>query len=249
MQSNYLNNETITEQITNLMALEDEKFDAIYPNLMSEIKKVFDGPAIRDDIRKSMDNLPVGDIEAEKAAIEEEIKAIEDMDVSQNKKEFLALVLKESFRITMEVLENPRKKIRVGIEKIHEKAVIPTYANPTDHCCDIYAVEDCVIKPHETKIIPSGLKFDMPAGYVVKVYPRSGMSAKTKIRLANSIGVVDHTYHKELGVIFDNTSGVSYEIKVGDRIAQIAIEESPMFDFEEREVNDTERGGFGSTGK
>lgn len=249
MQSNYLTNESVMEQITTLLELEDEKFNAIYDKLMEEMDKTFAGPGIRDDIRKSMENLPMGDIDEERMAIEEEIKNVEKMDISENKKKFLAYVLQKSFDITLEVAENPRKKIKVGIERIHENAVIPSYANPTDHCCDIYAIEDCTIKPHETKIIPTGLKFDMPAGYVIKLYPRSGMSYKTKIRIANSVGIIDHTYHKELGVIAENTSGVSYEIKKGDRIAQIAIEESPMFDFEEREVSDTERGGFGSTGK
>lgn len=95
----------------------------------------------------------------------------------------------------------------------------------------------------------TGIKVAIPIGYAIFIYPRSGLSAKTGLRIANSVGVIDAMYHKEIGVIIQNTNNESYEIKTGDRIAQMVISEVPMIKWKETLIKDNERGGFGSTGK
>ena len=83
------------------------------------------------------------------------------------------------------------------------------------------------------------------------IFPRSSTGAKTTLRLSNSVGIIDSGYRGELGVLFDNTSVGTVEIKKGDRIAQLLI--MPSYRFMPKVVDileDSDRGegGFGSTG-
>lgn len=150
-------------------------------------------------------------------------------------------------------LELPeRKTIEIIIEKIVEDAVIPTYAHSTDAGADIYAIEDCEIPGNGTKIIGTGLKVAIPVGWELQVRPRSGMSAKTPIRVANAPGTIDAGYRDEVGVICHNTSPYPYTIHEGDRIAQFVLAQSPMITWKEgkvSEIGENRKGGFGSTGK
>jgi dUTP pyrophosphatase len=103
-----------------------------------------------------------------------------------------------------------------------------------------------------SNVIPTGLQIALPKGWVAKIVPRSSIGMKTGLRLSNSVGVIDADYRGEIGVLYDNFSDSDYEIKAGDRIAQMWVE--PVYNFKPIEVSnlpDTERGsgGFGSTGK
>ncbi|HGO9410879.1 TPA: dUTP diphosphatase [Bacillus cereus] len=144
---------------------------------------------------------------------------------------------------------------------------MPKYAKPGDSGFDLVAAEDTIIWPGETKVVPTGLAFEIPPGYELQVRPRSGISRKTFLRVV--LGTVDSGFRGEVGVIVSNTSyignhitlgindesgiymNVKYEIKKGDRIAQgvIAPVETAHFEVVD-ELSDSERGkgGFGSTG-
>ena len=99
-------------------------------------------------------------------------------------------------------------------------------------------------------IIPTGIKVAIPVGYAIFIYPRSGMSLKTGMRIANSVGVIDSDYNKEIGVIMTNTGNSQYTIRQGDKIAQMVIMPVPMIKFiEVNNIQDSGRGGFGSTGR
>lgn len=76
--------------------------------------------------------------------------------------------------------------IDVYVEVIREGVKLPYYANPYDAGMDVCAAEDVIIEPGQTVIIPTGLKFAIPEGYEIQVRPRSGISLKTPLRLANS---------------------------------------------------------------
>jgi len=163
------------------------------------------------------------------------------------------------------------------IKLLHPDAVVPKYAKEGDSGFDLVAVEDVIIEPGETKVIPTGLAFDIPKGYEIQVRPRSGVTAKTKLRVA--FGTVDSGYRGEVGVTVDNikqhaemavirgyvtdienaeVTGLylkhedgSYFIRKGDRIAQAVI--VPIFrtNFDVvDELSETDRGaaGYGSTG-
>ena len=143
--------------------------------------------------------------------------------------------------------------VKVQVKKLKEEATIPFYAKEGDAGFDLRACikESVTIKPGETKIIPTGLAMAIPFGYEVQVRPRSGMSAKTKIRIGNSPGTIDSGYRGEIGVIVDNIGDTDYTINHEDRIAQGVLNKVPTADFElVEELSETDRGtgGFGSTG-
>ena len=142
-----------------------------------------------------------------------------------------------------------RKEVQVGIQFIRDGAKYPTYAHNSDAGADVYAVQDDTIEPGETKIIPTGFKVKVPDGFELQARPRSGMSAKTKIRLSNAPGTIDCGYDGEVGVILDNIGDIPYEIKKGDRVCQLLIKPCPKIVWVDVEVEEDRKGGFGSTGK
>lgn len=147
----------------------------------------------------------------------------------------------------------PREISRIPVQMLNENAKLPVYAHETDACADLFASEDVTINPGETSFVPTGLCFAIPMGYVMHLYPRSSTGAKTPLRLANSVGVIDSGYRGEVKGIFTNTGDTPYEIKKGDRVMQISIDHSPMGQFyrvdDVSEIGDDRKGGFGSTGK
>src|SRR5690625_244334 len=139
---------------------------------------------------------------------------------------------------------------RVGFKRLNENATIPTKAHATDSGFDLYASEDVIIEPGGTVVIPTGIAVELPPGYEATVRPRSGVTAKTKLRV--QLGTIDQDYRGEIGVIVDNISGTQsntscvyrnvkdefidaddvydgtyYEIYKGDRIAQLVIQPLP----------------------
>ena len=140
--------------------------------------------------------------------------------------------------------------MKIKIKKLLPEAVIPQYAHPTDAGLDLTAVSK-VEEPNSIVTYGTGLAFEIPAGYVGLLFPRSSNSKKDLI-LTNSVGVLDSGYNGEVTLKFKKTieNGVTYEI--GDRIGQLIIIPFPKIEFQEVEkLSETERGtgGFGSTGK
>ena len=146
----------------------------------------------------------------------------------------------------------PRQIMNVPIQTLTRTAKIPTYAHEMDACADIYADKDTTILPGETVLISTGIAMAIPEGWVVHIYPRSSIGAKTPLRLANSVGVIDAQYRDEIKIIYTNTSDLPYQIHQGDRIAQMALDPSPMARFVEvedvRAFGTDREGGIGSTG-
>lgn len=144
------------------------------------------------------------------------------------------------------------KQIKVNTLKLHEDAMIPEYKTPGASGVDLRTVKTIVIEPKDTVIVGTGLAFEIPEGYEMQIRPRSGLSAKTKLRVANSPGTIDSDYRGEVGIILDNTSNVlPITIEAGERIAQAVIQKVEQVIFEEvDQLSDTKRGkgGFGSTG-
>jgi dUTP pyrophosphatase len=112
--------------------------------------------------------------------------------------------------------------------------------------------EDVVIKPHETKMIGTGLAAAIPEGYFGGIFARSGLSSKEGLRPANCTGVVDADYRGEIKVALHNDSEVERVVTVGEKIAQLVVLPFLSVEFDEVEtLSETQRGagGFGSTGK
>ena len=242
------------EQFIQIMEMPDKDFDNIFPMMRDRLTEVYSNPAyeaeVRENLKMELRRNPDFNIEEQAAAAREFIKALEEEDMSKNKKEFLQLVLENAVLKFVEIYDNPREKIRVKIQKINEDAVIPTYAHSSDAGADVSSVEEVTLAGGETKIIKIGLKVAIPKGYEIQIRPRSGLSSKTPLRIANSPATVDSGYRGEVGVIIWNSGTEPYIIKKGDKIAQMLIAPTPMIVWEEAEVKgDTDRGtgGFGST--
>src|SRR5699024_9980354 len=82
--------------------------------------------------------------------------------------------------------------ISVGFKRLSDNATIPTKAHASDSGFDLYAREDVIIEPGETAIVPTNIAVDLPAGYEAQVRPRSGVTAKTKLRV--QLGTIDNDY-------------------------------------------------------
>lgn len=145
------------------------------------------------------------------------------------------------------------KNITLKLKKLDTNLPTLAYANPGDAGLDLYAAQDVTLQPGERAMIATGIAIAIPEGYAGFVQPRSGLAAKQGFSIVNTPGLIDSGYRGELKVIGLNTDAHSQiDIKRGDRVAQLVIQEVPIVELlEVDELDETERsaGGFGSTGK
>ena len=142
------------------------------------------------------------------------------------------------------------KNIEVEIKLINSNAKIPTQNHNSDIGYDISASKNISLKSNEVTLVNTGLAINLPEHCAGFVLPRSGLSTKHKITLINSPGLIDPGYTGELLIPLINHSDSDYEIKSGDRIAQLVLINTHSVDF--KIVNtlpesDRSSGGFGST--
>jgi len=95
--------------------------------------------------------------------------------------------------------------IKVKVKKLSPEAQIPLYATSGSACVDLVSNEDVYIEPQSTKTISTGLSFEIPEGYKMAIYPRSGISAKTPIRVANAPAQIDADFRGEVKLILTNS--------------------------------------------
>lgn len=195
---------------------------------------------------------------------------------SEEKQGFVTQIL-TMIKNSIEKSKGKRNRfIEIPIELCDEDAVIPTYARVGDAGLDVCSIEDVLLMPGETKIIRTGLKCAIPSGYELQVRPRSGKSAKTKIRIANAPGTIDSGYRDEIGIIVENIEpeikkidyimnengqytitniikGSPAAIGKGEKIAQLVLQEIPAAAFVKVEsvsgIGENRGGGFGHTGE
>ena len=109
-----------------------------------------------------------------------------------------------------------------------------------------------LLKPLERVLIKTGLFIELPRGYEAQIRPRSGLALKHGITVLNTPGTIDSDYRGEILIILINLSDMVFEIKNGDRIAQLVISTIEQISWQNTELlTETKRGdgGFGSTGK
>lgn len=243
-------------QMIMVLDLPDDQFDEVYPQFKPELDKIFSDQGIQREVLSALSatrNNPASseDIAEAREAIQSFLNEIEqDETLSPNKKEMLTTLIKDSLELTFDMVKNPRERITVKIQKIVPEAILPSYAHDSDAGADIYSLEEVTLKPHTTALIKTGIKVAIPGGYEIQIRPRSGLSLKTPLRVANAPGTIDSAYRGEVCVIMENTGNISQTIKAGDKIAQMVIAPVPMIVWEETDVlDDTDRGsgGFGST--
>jgi len=136
------------------------------------------------------------------------------------------------------------------VKKLDESAVVPVRGSELAAGYDLSSIVDIVVPSLGRVAVSTGLAVKVPVGTYGRIAPRSGLSFRHGIDVL--AGVIDADYSGQIVVILYNTSGVDYEIKKGDRIAQFIIEKIEMLNVEVvDELPKTGRGvgGFGSTGR
>lgn len=153
--------------------------------------------------------------------------------------------------------------MNLKIKKLHPNAIVPTYATDGSACFDLYAATvgnashvGQLLSHGSPVTCGTGLAFEVPEGWAMLVYSRSGHGFRHNTRLSNCVGVIDSDYRGELLVklTMDDeclNTDVELEVMPGDRIAQAMLIPIERVSFElVDELSKTKRtGGFGSTGK
>lgn len=262
------------DELGTLLAMPEEHFAILAPVFLGELEKGMKN--INDQMilvqSMNMAGLKAENVREQYEAIYHEIDNQMAAVLSHQKRDFLKQMLGITYNALAEAEGVAKKNILIPIEICHPDAKIPTYAHLTDSGMDVYALEDVTIAPGETKLIPTGLKVAIPAGYELQVRPKSGRCLKTKLRVANTPGTIDAGYRDEIGIIVDNIEpyikeakmdengrlyevlfGSSHTIGKGEKFAQLVLCEVPKAVFYQVEhvsdiANDGRNGGFGSTG-
>lgn len=141
--------------------------------------------------------------------------------------------------------------MKLKIKKVHPSAVVPRYASEGAACFDLHAIEDANLLPYRPVELRTGLAFEVPEGFALLVYSRSGHGFKHGVRLANCVGVVDSDFRGELRLKLRIDRPSAFDISCGDRVAQAMLVAVPKVEFElVEQLSETDRGanGFGSTG-
>ena len=138
--------------------------------------------------------------------------------------------------------------INIGFEALDTYTKLPTKSTKNAACLDCYLSKNHQpLMPGEVRIVPLGFKLDIPEGFKVMVYGRSGLASKG---ILCHTGTIDADYTGEVGVILTNISGAIQPLNQGDRVCQLTT--TQVYDIEWRETNvikETDRSpdGFGSS--
>jgi dUTP pyrophosphatase len=143
--------------------------------------------------------------------------------------------------------------VTLPFTRLTPEAQAPTQAHPGDAGFDLYAADSVTLRPGHRASVGTGIALAIPDGLAGLVLPRSGLAAKHGISLVNAPGLIDSGYRGEVRVLLLNTDrDESFEVSVGDRIAQLLLVrfEAPVPE-EVESLDETVRGGggFGSSGR
>jgi dUTP pyrophosphatase len=144
--------------------------------------------------------------------------------------------------------------VHIRIRRLDPALPLPEAQHPGDAGYDLHAREDVRVAARGGRaIVPTGVAVAIPGGYAGFVVPRSGLALRHGVTCLNTPGLIDPLYRGELKVVLVNTDPAEpYEVKRGDRIAQLVVEKVELVEWEEvDDLGATERDtyGFGSTGR
>lgn len=257
-----------------LMNLDDESFEQLKPQFLQLFAETLQEPESIAEFR-SLVAIQNYTPETAKADFQLAMDGIDAIDfLSEIKKDFLKEIYVMSNNQLLSILGTADSVIYIPCE-VAEGVKVPVYVHETDAGMDIFANDEITLAPGETKIIGTGIKVAIPDGYALLIQPRSGQSAKTKLRIANTPGLIDSGYRDEIGVIMENIEppfkdidyefdengeihiksilhGEAYTIAPGQRFAQMRLVQVPKANFVQvesvGEIGEDRGGGFGSTG-
>ena len=264
-----------------ILAMPDNQFEVVKSTLCDSIEEVFNSTDAQIAFAQMM-NMNGIKIEDFTDNMDELVNSINDLaaegvELSESKKDFLKFIFTSFINSMILSQRVSRRIISIPIVLCREDAKLPVYATNGSAAMDIYSPEAYTIGPGETVLIPTGIKVDIPTGYALLIQPRSGLSRKTKLRVANTPGLIDSDYHEEICVIVENIEpplkdadpypdvydhgpelsklyGSSYTIGKGERFAQMRLVEVPMVNWlQVLSLGDFDKEndhgeGFGSTG-
>ena len=260
-----------------VLAMPDDAFETVKGSLFDTIKSTFNSPEAKIGFAQMMNQQGLR-IEDFSDNLDDLVQAVDEMaaegvELSDSKKDFLKFIFTTFINTMEESNMVSHRVLTIPIEVCRDGAKLPTYATNGSAAMDIYSPAEYTIGPGECIIIPTGLKVNLPIGYALLIQPRSGMSRKTKLRVANTPGLIDSDYHEEIGVIVENIDpplkdfeiqqdgeailqgplyGSSFTIGKGERFAQMRLVEVPLVNWlpvESLGEFENDHGkGFGSTG-
>jgi dUTP pyrophosphatase len=132
------------------------------------------------------------------------------------------------------------------VQRLRPEAQLPAKAHPSDACYDLYVPQAGQLAPGERRPLPTGLAIQLEEGWEAQIRGRSGLAKKG---VEVHFGTVDHLYRQEVKVLVHNGSGEVWNYQAGDRIAQMKLARVYEVELVEGPVEDTPRGGLGSTGR
>ena len=259
-----------------LMEMPDDEFEIISEQILQEFEKAIRNPEDRVFIQETLEQIGI-DAETlinESDTMIENIDSIDEKAISKPKKDFFKRVIMLQTNAMMSILNEAVKIVSIPLE-LGSNAKAPQYAHIGDGAMDVYAVGDYTVNPGETVLVKTGIKTAIPDGYALLIQPRSGQSLKTKLRVANTPGLIDGGYRDEIGVIIENiespienieystdddgnititsiTHGKPYYIEDGQRIAQMRLVAVPTINWVRvdniLEIGGNRGGGFGHSG-
>jgi len=262
------------EILGSIIDLSDEEFEVLKTEFLEIFMSSINDPIIEKDLKSIVisEQMTTESIEKE---FKEGIDIINSIDnLSNSKKYFIKTIFTMTAGKLQEFVKDSQILVKIPCQ-LEEGVQLPIYAHKTDAGLDIYAREEITIAPGETRIIGTGIKTAIPEGYAILIQPRSGQSVNTKLRIANTPGLIDSGYRDEIGVIIENIEppfkdidyefddngeihiksilhGEAYTIAEGQRFAQMRLVQVPKAEFIQvesvGEIGEDRGGGFGSTG-
>ena len=257
--------------LASMMDMDDESFNTVKEQVLISIEDTLNKNKEIIQYINQENKYDFNNIEVTIKSIKDEI---EESNFSETKKDFLFKFTLLVFNALIKNDDPSHHYVSIPCELCKDVS-LPHYANEGDAGMDLYSPEEYTIGPGETIIIPTGLKVAIPQGYALLIQPRSGQSVKTKLRVANTPGLIDSGYRDEIGVIVENIEppfkdidydfnddgtikinsilhGDTYTITKGQRFAQMRLVQAPKAAFFEvgdiKEIEGDRGGGFGSSG-
>lgn len=262
-------------EFTSFLALPDDEFQALSTIFFSELQLALSDSTTKYLLLTTLRSQGI-DITQMRDEVGSALEIIDDLtDLSDMKKDFLRRLVMMIAGFIENGVANEEALINVFVEKMSTDVQLPQYANEGDSGMDIYALDDFTIDPGKSILIPTGLKVAIPNGYELQVRPKSGLSAKSSLRIANSPGTIDSLYRDEIKVIVENNAspikaidyhfntlnkividsiehGSPIYITKGQKFAQLVLMKVPKAVFTEvasiLDISGNRGGGFGSTG-
>lgn len=261
--------------ISEFLSLEDDAFDALREIFLEQFDIAMGNPNEKYSLALGLQASGIG-LDQFKDSVNSVIEEIHKSEtLSKSKQDFLEIILQKMLNATQSAVALNNRIVNIAIELSDPNAKMPEYARDGDAGMDVFSLIDCDINPGESMMVPLGIKVGLPRGYELQVRPKSGLSAKTHLRIANAPGTIDAMYRDEVKVIVENNEqkikdieytmddsgkititsilhGSPIHINKGQKIAQLVLSEVPTAAFyiisDVKEVEGNRGGGFGSTG-